>query len=173
MSTTTQIGQKQAVVNAVAEVLGSSFVSGTTVARDLLTAEQLSSVRESVFSGIMAGSVAFSKPLADSAAVRRYVNGMIDNHLRKASELNGSTKYVASGSPRGSRDPQLSTLRKLLKTYEEGSEQYAEVLSAISAREATLASEKAAARSAKRAGNVDISSLPAELQAMFSSSASA
>ena len=165
----TQIGQKQAVVNAVAEVLGSTFVSGSTVAREILTSEQLSSIRETVFSGVMSGSVAFGKSLSDEKLVRRYINGMIDNHLRKASELNGSTKYVASSAARGSRDPQLATLRKLLKTFEEGSEQYSQVLTAIESREAALTSEKAAARSAKRSANIDISTLPAELQSMFAS----
>jgi hypothetical protein len=38
--------------------------------------------------------VEYKKPTADATVVRRYVNGMVDNHLRKAKELNGGTKYT-------------------------------------------------------------------------------
>jgi hypothetical protein len=174
----TQIGQKQSVINAVSEVLGSSFVPSSTIVRDVITSEQLESVRQLVFAGIISGSVAFGKSTEDEKLVRRYVNGMVDNHFRKSPELNGGTKYTTpTPGSRGSRDSQLSTLRKLLKTFDEGSSQYTQVLNAIATREATLSSERASARASKRAASksdsIDMSVLPPELQDIFSSSASA
>lgn len=171
----TQIGQKQAVIDAVSSVLGSNFTSGNTDVRSTITSEQLDEVRDIVFNGITNGLVNYSKDLADDKAVRRYVNGMIDNHFRKATELNGGNKYVApASSARGARDGQLSTLKKLLKTFEEGTEQHNQVLAAIENRTAFLATERASAKAtrarASKASEIDMSVLPMELQNLINSS---
>lgn len=97
----TQIGQKEAVINAVASILGNQYEAGIN-ARDLLSADQISSVKEAVTQGILNGSVSFSKPTNDDKVVRRYVAGLVDNHLRKAKELNGGVKYSAA-TTRGPR----------------------------------------------------------------------
>lgn len=102
MNTTNQVSQKQAVISAVANELGSSFVSGQTNVRELLTDAQIDSIRSTVLEGVLSGSVTFGKDLTDVKAVKRYINGMIDNHIRKARELNGGNKYVATNS-RGPR----------------------------------------------------------------------
>lgn len=174
----TQIGQKQAVIDAVSSVLGNTFNLGETVVRDSITSEQLDEVREIVFNGIAHGTVSYGKDISDTKAVRRYVNGMIDNHFRKATELNGGNKYVApASSARGARDGQLSTLKKLLKTFEEGTEQHNQVLAAIESRTAFLATERASAKAvrarASKASEIDMSVLPPELQDLINSSISA
>jgi hypothetical protein len=174
----TQIGQKQAVIDAVASVLGSNFTSGLTVVRDTITSDQLDEVREIVLNGIAHGTVTYGKDSTDEKAVRRYVNGMIDNHFRKATELNGGNKYTApASSARGARDAQLSTLKKLLKTFEEGSEQYNQVAEAIETRTSFLATERATAKAsrarASKASEIDMSVLPLELQELINSSISA
>lgn len=168
MSTNTTTSQKQAVIDAISTVLGNSFVSGETNVREVLTSEQLEQVRDLVANGILNGDVTFGKDTSDADDVRRYVNGMIDNHIRKAKELNGGSKYVAAKT-RGPRDEQLSTLKKLLKTYEEGSAQYKQVLSAISTRQneilaARSALKNNAPRKARATKNIDMSILPPELQ---------
>ncbi len=88
-----QLKQKDAVVQAVKTVLGSRFTE-SAAAKSLLSDDDLETVRKSVLDGILAGSVEFGKETSDQKAVQRYVNGMVDNHLRKAKELNGGTKYV-------------------------------------------------------------------------------
>jgi hypothetical protein len=97
----TQISQKDAVINAVASILGDRFEPGIN-ARELLSAEEITSVKNTVSNGILNGSVSFSKDVSDEKAVRRYVAGLVDNHLRKAKELNGGVKYAAT-TTRGPR----------------------------------------------------------------------
>lgn len=161
--------QKEAVVSAVAKILGKSFISGSTNVKEIITPEQLTQLRETILKGIQAGTIAYNKDASDEKAVRRYVNGMIDNHFRKAKELNGGTKYAVqtSGSGRGARDPQLSALRKLAKNYESGSAEQQKVLTAINSRETQLAAERQAAAAARKREstlkNIDTSVLSPEL----------
>ena len=65
--------QVQAVVNAVAEILGDSFTEGSTVVRDVITDQQKIEVREIVFNGILSGDVEYKKSLEDEVAIKRYV----------------------------------------------------------------------------------------------------
>jgi len=168
------IGQKEAVVKAVSLVLGGAFVSGSTNVKSILSETQLAEVREIVFTGIIHGTVVFNKDTSDEKNVRRYVNGMIDNHFRKAKELNGGNKYIAqsSGSGRGTRDAQLTALRKLAKSYTDGSAEKTKVLSAISSREEQLIQERQVKAQAKKTArsvkNIDASVLPSELSNLFS-----
>ncbi len=166
--------QKEAVVTAVATILGKSFIQGSTNVKETITADQLTSLREVIFAGIISGEIAFNKDTSDEKAVRRYVNGMIDNHFRKAKELNGGATYSVktSGTGRGARDPQLSALRKLSKNYDSGSPEFNKVQSAIAARESQLTADKQAALAEKKRTatlkNIDASSLPPELQSLIS-----
>lgn len=158
--------QKDAVVAAVAKILGKSFVPGATNVKDSLTEDQLTELRESIFKGIKSGDITFNKEMTDDKALRRYVNGMIDNHLRKAKELNGGQKY-STKSTGGSRDSQIAVLKKLAKNYEAGTPEHSKVVSAINMRESTLAAERQRAASEKKKAsalkNVDTSILPPEL----------
>jgi hypothetical protein len=165
--------QKDAVVNAVTKILGKSFIKGSTNAKETLTEDQLTELRETIFKGVKAGDIAYNKDLSDDKAVRRYVNGMIDNHLRKAKELNGGTKYVVKNAGSHSRDPQISALKKLAKNYSDGSAEQTKVLSAISNRESQLSAERQQAVATKKREsamkNIDTSILPPELQAALES----
>lgn len=165
--------QKAAVVAAVEEILGDSFVSGTTIVKEVITSDQLSSLREQILTGILGGSIAYNGDRSDAKAVSRYVNGMIDNHFRKAKELNGGMKYAVktvTGS-RGSRDPQLTALRKLAKGYAAGSPEFVRIQSAIAAREAQLLQERNAAKAESKRNEtlskIDLAVLPAELSSLI------
>lgn len=160
-------GQKQAVVDAVQQVLGSNFVPGETVVKSVISADELSQVRDLLFNGIQNGTVSYNGDSSDDKALSRYVNGMIQNHFRKAKELNGGSKYTPANPGSGRRDEQLTNLKKLLKTYSEGSDEYNKVLTAISNREAELQAERKAATEAKKqqkiVDSIDTSVLPTEL----------
>lgn len=165
--------QKAAVVAAVEEILGDSFISGSTIVKETITSDQLSQLRESILTGILSGDIAYNGDNSDAKAVSRYVNGMIDNHFRKAKELNGGMKYAVkhtSGS-RGSRDPQLTALRKLAKGYTAGSAEFVRIQSAITARELQLTHERNAAKAenkrAETLSKIDVSVLPAELSSLI------
>jgi hypothetical protein len=165
--------QKEAVVAAVEEILGDSFVSGTTIVKETITSDQLSQLREQILTGILGGTIAYSGDRSDAKAVGRYVNGMIDNHFRKAKELNGGMKYAVKNvtGSRGSRDPQLTALRKLAKGYAAGSPELIRVQQAIVAREAQLLQERNAAKAENKRSEtlkkIDVSVLPAELSSLI------
>lgn len=163
----TQISQKDAVVNEVKSILGSSFDSSKS-AKDQLTANQISTIRDNIVSGIVNGTIAFNKDSNDIETVKRYVPGMISNHFRKAKELNGGGSYAPQSSGRGSRDSQISELNKLLKTFEEGTDEYNQVISAIASRKEELASEKSDTskekRKQKELASINLDVLPESLR---------
>lgn len=166
--------QKEAVVQAVMEVLGSDFSSDISVS-DQLTKEQTTQVKETIFSQIQAGDVSFNKDV-DETTLKRYVSGMVSNHCRKAKELNGGAKYSPKTTGRGSRDPQLSAMNLLLKqvteTDGEESDNYTKVFTAISARRTELADERALLAKERRkvtqAKKIDMSALPSDLHDLAS-----
>jgi hypothetical protein len=97
----TQISQKDAVINSVTSILGDRYEAGINV-RELLSAEEITAVKNSVTEAILNGSVSYSKDISDDKVVRRYVSGLVENHFRKAKELNGGVKYSAA-TTRGPR----------------------------------------------------------------------
>jgi hypothetical protein len=145
------ISQKQAVVNAISKVLGSSFISGSTAVKSILTSDQLKQVRTLVFDGIKNGDVQINKSYDDSG-LQRYVNGMVDNHLRKAKELNGGTSYRPSSTraSKNVKDPQLSALKKLASSYSSGNPELTKVQAAIMARETELGIARASNVTSKK-----------------------
>ena len=166
------ISQKQAVVNAVSKVLGTSF-DASIPARDQLSDAQLTEVKSFVSASIIAGSVEYSKDITDDKEVFKYVSGMVSNHLRKSKELNGGNAYVPQSTGRGSRDAQISELNKLLKTYAEGTEEYNQILTAISSRKTELNSEKAIVskekKKAKELSSINMDALPESLKSLANS----
>lgn len=162
------IKQVQAVINAVEDVLGEDFVAGETNALEVLTKEQKSAVQEIVLNGVLNGSVTFSKSTDDVEEVKRYVNGMVDNHLRRSKVLNGGTTYKSSG--KGSKkDPQLRELNKLLNTLEPGTEKYNQVQQHISARQTQIQAERTQRQAAQVRASIDTSVLPENLANMLGS----
>jgi len=153
-----QKSQKDAVVEAVKKTLGSSYDPAVPVST-LLTKEQKKEMAEQIIKQIMDGDVAYSKDITDEEAVKKYVPGMISNHIRKAKELNGGT-YTTQASGRGHRDQKLSTLNRLRDTYEEDSEEYNTITEAIIERQSELAEQK---MKASKRQLIDISLLPEDL----------
>ena len=137
----TTISQKAAVLNEVKSILGSNFDS-TKPAKIQLTAEQIKTIKSNVVDGIINGSVVFGKDTTDSKEIARYVSGMVSNHFRKSKELNGGEQYNPQSTGKGSRDSQVSELNKLLKTFDEGSDEYKQITEAIAARKNQLVAEK-------------------------------
>ena len=166
------ISQKQSVVNAVTKVLGSSL-DASLPARDQLSDAQLTEVKSFVSDAIMSGSVEYSKEISDAKEVSKYVSGMVSNHLRKSKELNGGSSYVPQSVGRGSRDSQVSELNKLLKSYAEGSEEYNQIIDAISSRKQELTSEKTDVikekKKARDLSSINMDALPESLKNLANS----
>ena len=159
------IGQKQAVVNAVETVLGDSFTGTVTKVKDVLTSEQLNDIRKSVLDGILNGDVAYNKPTIDTDTVRRYVNGMVDNHLRKSKELNGGKTYKPTKTG-VKRDTALLNLNRLLSTYTAGTQEHEEVKEAITARQKELKTVQSSKKKISK-NAVDTNIIPAELASII------
>ena len=85
--------QKQAVIDAVSLAMGSKFLPHATTVKETITPTELNDVRNSVYKGMLSGDIIYSGDLTQTEILRKYVNGMIDNHLRKAHELNGGLDY--------------------------------------------------------------------------------
>jgi len=141
-----QISQKQAVVDGVKNLLGSSYDPSQPV-KNQLTSTQLTSLRDSVVGDIASGVVAYKGIISDMPKVKAYVSSLISNHFRKAKELNGGTSYspattkttANSSNPKTPKtkvknDQVLSDLKVLLSTLQPDSEAYSEVESEISKR---------------------------------------
>lgn len=170
MSTESQTSQKQAVIDAVMDVMGSTFVSGQTNVKSLITQDQLTLVRQKVYDGIVAGKVAYNKDLSDTKTISRYVAGMVDNHLRKAKELNGGNQYKPSPTgTKSSKDDKLQSLTSLLKNMDVDSPEYESVLSAIEARKEQIAKEKKKRREDTALARLDSEVLSPELAGILSS----
>jgi hypothetical protein len=109
--------QNDAVFASVCSVLGaSSFETAVSLSKD-----ESAKVVEMVTEGIIGGEVDFSDEAKTKyntrELVRKYVVGMVNNHLRKDKRLNGGVKYEAKnpGSRAGAGDEQLKNLKLLLK----------------------------------------------------------
>jgi hypothetical protein len=166
----TKVSQKQAVLNEVQAILGSSF-DRSMPARDQLSESELVLLRSNIANGIINGVIEYSKDI-DAKEVAKYVSSMISNHFRKAKELNGNAQYKPDSSGTRSSDPELVELNKLLKTFSEGTSQHSEVSAAISARKQELGFTKAQLTKAKKKSKpapLNIDALPAGLRALADS----
>ncbi len=112
------ISQKEAVFNAVSEVLG-DFEGKVE-----LTTEQRKDVIGMLMSGFASGTVELSEEARTKydtdAKMKSYTQGLVSNWLRKDTRLNGGDKYVTKnpGSRAGSGDDSVKALRALRKTLE-------------------------------------------------------
>lgn len=152
------ISQKEAVFNAATSIMGSDFKAGTDCGAWFKSRpEQKKQLQAAVLEG--ANSVFEVK--SEQENMNTYVTGLIANHLRKDTRLNGGEKYVAAnpGSRAGQGDPEIKASRQLLKTLAEGSAEYDKVKSFIDTK---IASNKAA----KQTIEIDVEALPAELQSL-------
>ena len=155
------LSQVQAVINAVADVLGDSFVPNTTVVKDILTVDQKKEVRNLVEQGIINGEVVYKGDIENSEKFNRYVNGMINNHLMRSKKLNGGQPHKSKVK----RDDQLNEMKKLLNTLTPGTSQYNQVAEAISKRKQELSIKKVTKTVSPE---IDTSITPSEISSIVS-----
>lgn len=135
--------QNDAVFQAICSVLDANGFDGAVS----LTKEQRSTVVTMVTEGILASQVDFS-PAAKAkydtdAKVREYTTGMVSNHMRKDKRLNGGEKYeIKNPGSRAKKDPAIESMKLLQAQYEEGSDAWHEIASAIYDRETELNAAK-------------------------------
>lgn len=156
----TQISQKQAVVNTTIDILGADYDSTRSV-NTQLTADQKKNLIDKMATGILNGDILYSKDITDMKAIRKYAAGMVSNHIRKAKELNGGEQYQSTSSGKGTRDPKLSALKKLLVNYDESTAEHVEIQAAITAR---LVELKAAMKPKSKKSTILIDDLPQDLK---------
>jgi hypothetical protein len=82
--------QKDAVVEEIANILGSKFDKFKTNVLLVLTPAELETVKKNIGEGILAGTIDYSKDKSNLAEVRSYARSMVMNHIKKAKELNGN-----------------------------------------------------------------------------------
>ena len=93
--------------------------------------------------------------------LRSYVIGLLNNHLRKDTRLNGGDKYVPEnpGSRTGITNPQVKALRQLRKTLADGSPEAAKV-------DAEIERIVGAAKAEKAKATINIDDLPEQFKSL-------
>lgn len=163
-----QMKQVDAVHAAITQVLsnaGISFEDGQNVA-PLMTAELTAQVNQILFEGFKSGNITLKKEKTENE-IKKYIPGLQTNWINKDPRLNGGTHYITKnpGSRAGSTDPQVKALRQLLAKVET-EEEKAEIQGYLNDRLSEIQASKPA--KAKKAVQIDYSSLPAELVAKYS-----
>ena len=129
------MNQKTATYNAIKSVL--DFNDGDVVT---LSKDQKAEVKAMLVEQFTNGEIELKSEQED---LSKYVNGLINNWLRKDKRLNGNTEYKAKnpGSRAGQGDPQVKNLRLLKKTVTDATA-LADIDAAIQARLAEIKPEK-------------------------------
>ena len=143
------MNQKTATYNAIKSVI--DFEDNDKVT---LTKDQKAAVKEILVRQFENDEIELKSPQDD---LGKYVNGLINNWLRKDKRLNGGTTYTATnpGSRAGQGDPQVKNLRLLKKTVTDP-DAIADIDAAISARLAEIRPEKKL--------NIDATAIPEEFR---------
>jgi len=150
--------QKQAVFNAAKAIIGSAFKEGMDAgAWFKARPEQKKQLQATLLEGV--GSEFEVKN--EQKNMNTYVIGLIANHLRKDTRLNGGDMYKPAnpGSRAGQTDPEIKEARKLLKGFEEGSAEHTKISTFINGRLAEI-------KAAKQVTTIDVDSLPEELKGL-------
>ena len=150
--------QKEAVFNAATSIIGAEFKEGMDAGAWFKSRpEQKKQLQAAMLEGV--GSEFEVKNEQENMGV--YITGLIANHLRKDTRLNGGEKYTPAnpGSRAGQGDPEIKASRQLLKTLVEDSPEYNKV-------KAFITSKIAANKAAKQTVEIDVDALPAELQSL-------
>ena len=141
--------QKEGVYQAIKSV--TDFTDGEKIE---LTREQKSEVRGILIDKFENGEIELKNEQDD---IKKYVNGLLNNWLRKDKRLNGNTVYKAKnpGSRTGNTDAQVKNLRLLKKTTNDPTA-IAEIDEAIAARLAEIKPEVKV--------EIDATAIPTHLQ---------
>ena len=143
------MNQKTATYNAIASVI--DFEDGDVVKLDK---DQKAEVKAILVEQFNNKEIELKR---DQEDMGKYVNGLINNWLRKDKRLNGNVEYKAKnpGSRAGQGDAQIKNLRLLLKT-DIDEEAKAEVQAAITARLAEI--------KPKNTPTIDATAIPEEFR---------
>ena len=146
------ISQKLAVTNAILSMFPDFKLKGEVKLSDLLTTENKKELKAVLFEGFRAGEIIMSpeaqtKYANDDVGMNKYVNGLLDNWVRKNPEFNCGQKYVTKnpGSRAGSGDDKIRAMRNLKKTPGLTAETLAEIDTEIAKRLAEIKPAAAAA----------------------------
>lgn len=119
------MNQRQATVTTIMSVLAERNcnyeLNGETSVSEFLTTDDKSKVVDILCKGFLAGEIEMSqegkeKYFSNTAELRKYVVGLVNNWIRKAPEFNAGNSYVAKnpGSRSGSGDETIKALKALL-----------------------------------------------------------
>jgi hypothetical protein len=163
-----KLTQKAAVYEATMNILAENDIPAddnqVPAISSLVTKEMRANVIAVVTQGIITGEVDFSQEASakyDTAEkIKGYVTGMVSNHYRKDSRLNGGVKHEIKnpGSRAGSQDETIKALKALRTTRTDATE-LAEIDACIAARQAEIKPSKTVELTAEQ-----IEKLPAELR---------
>lgn len=154
------MNQKEGVFSAVVGIVGDWDKDQACP----ITSEQRKQVIEQVTEGLLHGEIELSESARakyDTAdKMRKYVNGLVSNWLRKDKRLNGNEEYQIKnpGSRAGAGDDVIKELRKLRSTFSKGSDEYQAIDDQIEKRLEQLRTEKA------KTVTIDIDKIPEELR---------
>ncbi len=123
-------------------------INGKVCIKDVLTPEDKKSVREQLCEGFEAGEIAMTetareKYIGNPVKLNQYVNGLVNNWIRKNPEFNNGVAYKAKnpGSRAGQGDDSIKAMRALLKTVDDEAVK-TDILKSIDARLQEIAPHK-------------------------------
>jgi len=148
------MSQKQAVVSTILAVLAERGVEyqmgGDVPISDVLTDKDKADTREAIFTMFRNGDITFkdeptAAKYASDSELKKYVSGLVNNHIRKTKEFNCGKTYVIKnpGSRAHVADEQLRELTKLSAQCADDPEAQKQIADAIVKRKAEIAAEKA------------------------------
>ena len=148
------LSQKESVYKTVTNVMGKQEGAYQPTPKEKLQ------IIEIISTGIMQGEIAFSEEAKlkydTPDKVKSYTSGMVSNHLRKDTRLNGGTKYQIKnpGSRAGTSDPEIKAMRALIKSGTLNPAQLSIVQERLDAKLAEIKANKV---------EIDLSAIPADL----------
>ena len=162
------ISQGKAVYVATVEVLGASGVEfdPSVPAAEQVDQTTRGQIVERVVDMFRSGEAVMKESesnrakLSNTTELRKYVVGLIHNWYKKSRELNGGIAYVPARTGTRTSDPEMRELRKLLKSYEEGTAQRQAIADRIALRQAEL-------DAAKPKATADLSKISPELRSLL------
>ena len=156
--------QKEAVYSTVKSVLAENGIEHEDFTKVEMSKELKSQCISILVTGFEQGEIELKSKQEN---LKSYVNGLLNNWLRKDKRFNGNVKYKAKnpGSRTGQQDPMVKNLRILLSTLPEGTPAYQATKERIETRVAELKAERARAQ----VKEIDFSAIPADIKALLES----
>ena len=150
--------QKEAVYTAVKSIMGSEFSEGTDCGAWFKARKD---AKAQLHAAVLEGVGVNFEVKNEQENMGVYITGLIANHLRKDTRLNGGEAYTPAnpGSRAGQGDPAIKASRQLLKTLVEGTPEFDKV-------KAFIDTKIAANKAAKQTIEIDVDALPAELRSL-------